>query len=128
MVRAELATIVSQMAGDEYLEDVRRLREIWHLMHPTKTEDGQFVSDFRYKMTLPRLCFVAELQRVKENHWLRAYNGLIVLEANNLSIYDEAIALRDKAARLPQTLLAFLGASGHSAKIVCRGELLPDNG
>lgn len=128
LVRAELATIVSQMAGDEYLEDVRRLREIWHLMHPTKTEDGQFVSDFRYKMTLPRLCFAAELQRVKENHWLRAYNGLIVLEANNLSTYDEAIALRDKAARLPQTLLTFLGASGHSVKIVCRGELLPDNG
>lgn len=128
LVRAELATIVSQMAGEEYLEDVRRLREIWHLMHPTKTEDGQFVSDFRYKMTLPRLCFSAELQRVKENHWLRAYNGLIVLEANNLSTYDEAIALRDKAARLPQTLLTFLGASGHSVKIVCRGELLPDNG
>ena len=25
-------------------------------------------------------------------------------------------------------MLAFLGASGHSVKIVCRGELLPDNG
>lgn len=128
LVREELGKVISQMAGGDYLGEIRSLREVWHLMHPTKTEDGQFVSNFRYKMTLPRLCFSAELRKLKDEHWLRAYNGLIVLEANNLSTYDEAIALRDKAARLPQTLLAFLGASGHSVKIVCRGELLPDNG
>jgi hypothetical protein len=52
----------------------------------------------------------------------------MVLEANNLLDYDEAIRIRNDAARLPQTMLAFLGASGRSVKIVCRGELLPDNG
>jgi len=128
LVREELGVVVSQMAGEDYLEEVRHLREVWHLMHPSKTDDGQFVSAFNYRMTLPRLCFQAELQRLKGEQSLKAYNGLIVLEANNLSTYDEAIALRDRAARLPQTLLAFLGASGHSVKIVCRGELLPDNG
>jgi hypothetical protein len=128
LVREELSTIVSQMAGGEYIGEIRQLREVWHLMHARRTEDGQFESNFNYKMTLPRLCFQAELQRLKSEQSIKAYNGLIVLEANNLSTYDEAIALRDKAARLPQTLLAFLGASGHSVKIVCRGELLPDNG
>ena len=49
------------------------------------------------------------------------YNGLIVLEANNLADYDEAIKIRNTAARLPQTMMAFLGASGRSVKIVCRG-------
>jgi len=128
LVREELSTIVSQMAGGEYIGEIRQLREVWHLMHARRTEDGQFESNFNYKMTLPRLCFQAEMQRLKGEQSVKAYNGLIVLEANNLSTYDEAIALRDKAARLPQTLLAFLGASGHSVKIVCRGELLPDNG
>lgn len=128
LVREELSTIVSQMAGEEYLGEIRRFREVWHLMHPSRTDDGQFVTDFNYKMTLPRICFSAELQRQKGKQTVKTYNGLIVLEANNLSSYDEAITLRDKAVRLPQTMLSFLGASGHSVKIVCRGELLPDNG
>ena len=128
LVREDLVTIVRQMAEGEHLLEIRRLREVWHLMHPTKTEEGLFVSDFDFKMTLPRLCFSAELVQQKEKLTIKAYNGLLVLEANNLSSYDEAIALREKAARLPQTLLTFLGASGFSVKIVCRGELLPDNG
>lgn len=128
LVREELSTIVTQMTKGMYQDDIRSLREVWHLMHPSRTDDGQFVSNFNYKMTLPRLCFTTEFQRQKNKLFIKDYNGLIVLEANNLSTYDEAIALRDKAARLPQTLLAFLGASGHSVKIVCRGELLPDNG
>ena len=128
LVREELDTICRQIAEGEHLGEVRSLREVWHLMHPRRTEDGQCETNFNYKITLPRLCFQAELQRQKGRQSIKTYNGLIVLEVNNLSSYDEAIALRDKAGRLPQTLMAFLGASGFSVKIVCRGELLPDNG
>ena len=128
LVREELADVVRLMAEGVYGSEVKSLRELWHLMHARKTEDGQFMSDFNFKMTLPRLCFAAELQRNKGTQLIKEYNGLIVLEANNLPSYDEAITLRNRAARLPQTLLAFLGASGRSVKVVCRGELLPDNG
>ena len=142
MVWEPLDAVVRQMAEGEHLGEIRKLREVWHLMHPRKTDEGVAVTNFDFKMTLPRLCFAAELARGKgeptkadgrlttasSEQPLKAYNGLIVLEANNLSSYDEAIGLRDKAARLPQTLLAFLGASGRSVKVVCRGELLPDNG
>ena len=79
-------------------------------------------------MTLPRLCFSAEIDKYRKEFRVLNYNGLIVLEANNLANYDEAIRIRNEAARLPQTMMVFLGASGRSVKIVCRGELLPDNG
>ena len=128
LVREELDTIVQQMAEGEYFGEVKGLRNYWHLMHPTRLEDGRCETHFNYKLTLPRICFAAEWQKQNEEQVMKVYNGLIVLEANNLSTYDEAISLRNKAARLPQTMLAFLGASGYSVKIVCRGELLPDNG
>ena len=52
-----------------------------------------------------------------------AYNGIVVLELNGLSSYEEAVRLKGEAMRMPETLMAFLGASGRSVKIVCRGEL-----
>ena len=54
----------------------------------------------------------------------RGYTGLVLLEVNNLTGYDEAEAVRRGAGEMPQTLMAFVGADGMSVKIVCRGELL----
>jgi len=128
VVREEIGTIVEAISSGTYQEEVRKLREIYPLIHPRRTEDGQMETDFNYKMTLPRLCFAAEISKSRNTHRVQNYNGLIVLEANNLADYDEAIQIRDAAARLPQTMLAFLGSSGRSVKIVCRGERYPDNG
>ena len=52
----------------------------------------------------------------------RGYTGLVLLEVNNLQSYEEAAAIRTGASLMPQTLLAFVGASGRSVKIVVRGE------
>ena len=128
VVREEIGTIVEAICSGNYQDEVRKLREVYPLIHPRRTEDGQMVTDFSYKMTLPRLCFAAEIKKFRNTHRVLNYNGLIVLEANNLADYDEAIQIRDAAARLPQTMLAFLGSSGRSVKIVCRGERYPDNG
>ena len=54
-----------------------------------------------------------------------AYTGFVLLEVNNLTGYDEADAVRKGAAEVPQTMMAFVGASGRSVKIVCCGELFP---
>ena len=51
------------------------------------------------------------------------YNGLAVVEVNGLKTYEEAVQIRNQAARMDETVMAFLGASGKSVKIVCRGEL-----
>jgi hypothetical protein len=44
---------------------------------------------------------------------------------NNLQTYEKAVEIRDHAKKMPETLMCFLGASGKSVKIVCRGELFP---
>jgi len=49
---------------------------------------------------------------------LRRYNGYVLLEVNGLESQSEAEAVRREAAALPQTLLAFVGLSGRSVKIV----------
>lgn len=128
VVREELLKVVEAIATGEHISEIHRLRQYYHLMSPRWTEDGRMKTNLDFKMNLPRLCFAAEIDKYRKEHRVLKYNGLMVLEANNLLDYDEAIRIRNDAARLPQTMLAFLGASGRSVKIVCRGELLPDNG
>ena len=125
--RTELERVVEAIGCGEYVDEVHRLRELYPLVHPKRDEVGRMLSDYKLKLALPRLCFAVELAQQKGEQRRLAYNGLIVLEANNLADYDEALRIRDAAARLPQTLLAFLGASGRSVKIVCRGELFVDS-
>jgi hypothetical protein len=57
---------------------------------------------------------------------MMAYNGLVVLEVNDLQTYEKAVEIRELAKKLPETMLCFLGGSGRSVKIVCRGELYHD--
>ena len=128
VVREGLADIAEAIRNGKHIDEVHHLRQYYHLMHPRRTEDGRMETSFDFKMTLPRLCFSAEIDKYRKEFRVLSYNGLIVLEANNLADYDEAIRIRNEAARLPQTMMVFLGASGRSVKIVCRGELLPDNG
>ena len=128
IVRQEIDLLAQAITDGEFVGEVHRLREYYHLLHPRRTEDGRMVTDFKFRMDLPRICFAAEVDNYRKKQRILAYNGLIVLEANNLADYDEAVQIRNAAARLPQTMMTFLGASGRSVKIVCRGELLPDNG
>ena len=128
IVRHEIDQLAQSISQGEYVHEVHHLREYYHLIHPRRTEDGRMETDFKFRLELPRICFAAEIDNYRRKQRILAYNGLMVLEANNLADYDEAVQIRNAAARLPQTLMAFLGASGRSVKIVCRGELLPDNG
>jgi len=47
-----------------------------------------------------------------------SYNGCVTIEVNNLANANEAAQIRERASQLPQTLLAFIGSSGKSVKIV----------
>ena len=124
--RIDLETLANMIGGCEEMEEVRKLREVFRLIRVSYHEDGTVESNVNVQVDLPRICFSAEFEHKKQQRVLNAYNGLVVLEVNNLVDYDEALAVRDAAGRMPQTLMAFLGASGRSVKIVCRGELYPD--
>ena len=67
---------------------------------------------------LPVLAFGSTFKKSGDGIRLRRYNGYVLLEVNGLGSQSEAEAVRREAAALPQTLLAFVGLSGRSVKIV----------
>ena len=102
---------------------VTELREVYHLMTKERQEDGQIRTNWLGGIKLERVCFAQEFDKYKGERRVLGYNGLIVVEINNLPTYEKAVEVRDQAKKMPETLLTFLGASGKSVKIVCRGEL-----
>ena len=76
---------------------------------------------------IPRIYPVAEFHRMPDGSWdLKQYNGIVLVEVNRLSGWAEAEFVKSKAALLPQTFAAFVGASGKSVKIWVRFSL-PDS-
>ena len=126
LISMEMDQIVTMIGNGQWIGDVHHLRELYLIMSPRRTDDGRMIHNMDYRCPLPMIGFAAQLKKRNGKNRLTAYNGLVVLEANNLANSDEAIILRNRCSRLPQVMLAFLGASGRSVKIVCRGELFPD--
>ena len=121
-----LEEVVEIIKDGHLAQGVRNLREVYHLLQTQRLEDGQIATNWVGGIKLPRVCFAADYEHKNQQRRMIAYNGLVVVELNDLASYEKAVELRDQTKRLPQTLMAFLGASGKSVKIVCRGELYPD--
>ena len=118
---------LNQMAGaiqkGVVEKSVLKLREVYHLMQTQRLEDGEVVTNWKGGIALPRVCFAAEWVNRNGERKMLNYNGLVVLEVNGLPTYEKAMAIREEAKKMPETLMCFLGGSGMSVKIVCRGEL-----
>jgi len=121
--REELAELARMIKEGATAKEVRRIREVYHLMRTARLEDGQVQTNFRQGIRLPRVCFGAEFENRNKERRMLKYNGLVVLELNGLETYERAVELRNAVARMPETVMAFLGGSGKSVKIVCRGEM-----
>lgn len=67
---------------------------------------------------LPVLIFGGSFVRENGEWSLKQYNGIVLLEVNNLDSAEEAERVKKCAKELPQTLLAFTGSSGKSVKIL----------
>ena len=104
---------------------VTHLREVYNMMQKERQADGQILTNWEGGIKLERICFSQEFDKYKERRRVLGYNGLVVIEVNNLPTYEKAVEVREQAKRMPETLMTFLGASGKSVKIVCRGELFP---
>ena len=118
---------LEQMAGaikNAVLDkEVYNLRGVYHLMKTQRLDDGQIITNWKGGILLPRVCFACAWVNRKGTKKMLMYNGLVVLEVNNLPTYEKAVEIRELAKKLPETLMCFLGGSGKSVKIVCRGEL-----
>ena len=122
--RLELKDLAEMIRKSPEEQKVFNLRLNYQFYQPQRLDDGQIVIDAQnHTVNLPRILFAAECVNYKEMQKGLRYNGLVVVEVNGLKTYEEAVGIRNQAARLDETVMAFLGASGKSVKIVCRGEL-----
>ena len=121
--REELTNVAMAIREGSVAEEVKRIRQVYHLMRTERQEDGQVLTDFNLDISLPRICFATEYANKNHERQMVNYNGLVVLELNGLDSYEQAVTFRNQASKMPETLMAFLGGSGKSVKIVCRGEL-----
>ena len=126
--RVELAKMANAIKTGMIENTVRHTREVYHLMNPHRLPDGQVSTQWEGGIRLPRICFAADYVKRKDEWKMMAYNGLVVLEVNDLQTYEKAVEIREMAKKMPETLLCFLGGSGRSVKIVCRGELYHKEG
>lgn len=67
---------------------------------------------------LPVILFSTVLKKKKGSVEVERYNGIVLLEVNNLSGPAEAELVRKKASESLQTFSAFIGSSGKSLKIL----------
>jgi hypothetical protein len=118
-----LSEVVDNIQHGDYHNLCMQLREVYPLAQVRRKYDGGDGMLGQYTKMLPRVCFSSVMENRKGQRMVRQYNGLVLLEVNNLTGTDEAEAVRKGASQIPQTMLAFVGASGRSVKIVCRGEL-----
>ena len=122
--RLELSELAEMIRKSPEERKVFNLRLNYQFYKPKRMPDGQItLDDQMHTVNLPRILFAAECVNYKEIQKGLKYNGLVVVEANGLNTYEEAVNIRNQAARMDETVLAFLGASGMSVKIVCRGEM-----
>lgn len=69
---------------------------------------------------IPNICFAAEWKKAQRKLEMKMFNGLVLLQVNNLRSTEDAIELRKVAAQQPYTYMAFVGLSAYSVMIVCK--------
>ena len=121
--REELSDLVDAIKNGLMRVSVKHTRELYHLLNPHRQPDGQVTTQWEGGIKLPRICFAADYMKRNGEWKMMDYNALVVLEVNDLVTYEKAVEVRELAKKLPETMLCFLGASGRSVKIVCRGEM-----
>ena len=125
--RLELSAVADMIRKSPEEKKVYKLRLNYQFYRPERQEDGQITVDNGHFISLSRICFAVDFDKYNEKPRPLAYNGLVVVEVNGLKTYEEAVGIRNQVARMDETIMAFLGASGMSVKIVCRGELFRDS-
>ena len=121
--RVELSALAETIKKNPNAKAVYDLRLNYQFFKPVRLDDGQIVYDGEHVFGLPRIVFSAECDKYAGGIRFLKYNALVVIEVNGLKTYEDAVKVRNLASRMDETLMAYLGASGKSVKIVCRGEL-----
>ena len=77
----------------------------------------------RYMERLPRICPGMETHQRRNGQLISTYNGIVLLEINDLNSIQEALDIKRRVAGWPTTLAAMTGSSGRSVKVFVRGTM-----
>lgn len=117
----KIEQLVEQMKVETKAQLVSAMREVLSYILPGDKND--------YVQKVPKLLPAAAFIRKNGIMTMSEYNGIVMLQVNNLSGLMEADAVKERVKELPQTYLAFTGSSGKSVKIWVRftypDDLLP---
>jgi len=118
--------LVRIIHDQDYGSQLKELREVYPLFKLHNGEPETSLRGLNSTKHIPHICFVAEYEKRDGVSNMREYNGLVLLEINNLPSYEDACSIRKSAAALPYTYITFVGASMRSVKIVCGARAVDD--
>ena len=114
--------LVEQMKVETKAQSVSKMREVLPFMLPGDKND--------YVQKVQKVIPAAAFFRKDGITTMSEYNGIVMIQVNNLSGNMEADEVKERVRELPQTYLAFTGSSGKSVKIWVRftypNDLLPE--
>ena len=94
--RLELKELAEMTRKNPDESKVFNLRLNYQFYKPQRQNDGQItLDDEKHTVNLPRILFAAECMNYKDMQKGLRYNGLVVVEVNNLKTYEEAVAIRN---------------------------------
>ena len=115
-ITKQKVTLINQRDGQERYTR-HTLAEVVEMIRSGKLKSGRELSELYDR---PRICFASAIKNQGGQQWTYIYNGMILLEINNLPDRRTAEEIRKEAALIDYTLLAFVGADGRSVKFVCQ--------
>lgn len=104
--------LVEQMKVETKAQSVSKMREVLPFMLPGDKND--------YVQKVQKVIPAAAFFRKDGITVMSEYNGIVMIQVNNLSGNMEADEVKERVRELPQTYLAFTGSSGKSVKIWVR--------
>ena len=115
-ITRQTVTLINQRNGKERYTRYT-LSDAVEMIRKGKLKSGK---PFGELTDMPRICFASAIKNEGGKQWTYIYNGMILLEINNLPDRRTAEEIRQEAALIDYTLLAFVGADGRSVKLVCQ--------
>ena len=107
--RIELSEIAEMIRENPEKDRVFKLRLNYQFYKPQRMPDGQItLDDQQHTVNLPRLLFAVEGMNYKEMQKGLKYNGLVVVEVNGLKTYEDAVNIRNQAARMEMRCGSFI--------------------
>jgi hypothetical protein len=111
-------TVVDAIKEEKYKEQTDELRTLYNIIPLRGNVDQRNVNHADPARRVPWVCFASRSNKQTDDVSRVDINRLVLIEINNLENISVAEDIRNCAIDMPQTRITFVGADGHSVKII----------